>query len=141
MEQMKYIALRECYGKVDAFEVGGCKFFHIFYRNMNNELKNLYVLGHEETHILTDVEGNPELKGKLTEIINLQFPFIQRNFNAEEMADIGAGFALLRRGLPLRKVIRVAKSFSGSHDSSIKTAFGSTPEFMFERSCSDRGGR
>jgi|GEM_PF-4395171 len=127
MEKVQYIYLRESYGKVSMFSENGEEHFYIFYKDLGNKLRNLYVIAHEETHILThtDFRGNEGLRRRLIEIIaNFNEFRLVRRVDNEQTADIGAGYALLKNGLKLSEVIRIAKSFEGGHDSVIRNFFG-----------------
>jgi len=79
------------------------KNLHLFYEPQSNEADEIFLRGHEETHVLEHLG-----KIKLLEIVlkekNVKLNFSLRKINSQLRADLGGFYSLLIRGFHLEEI-------------------------------------
>jgi hypothetical protein len=92
------------------FHENGIKHIHIFYTKQDEDMQNLYLRAHEETHAIDELGEFEFLLNKVGKEIELKN--ITDKLSKESKASIGGVSVLLRKNFPMKQIEKLFASES-----------------------------
>ncbi len=78
---------------------------HIFYVNQENNVRNIFTMGHEETHAIEKFNNLENLIKKINKYFKLRLSFEDlRGMNPEFKANLGGIYSLLKKGYSAEQI-------------------------------------